>query len=112
MTVSKRSTPWHAAALVLSLCLLGPVLPARAQAGSQVPEADPGSARLGDALDAGLPVTEENLTPGSAPRSMDAPWTQGDDRQDGGAGTVVKEADLQRTDAGWALEAGAAPDAG
>ncbi|WP_420715225.1 TonB family protein [Corallococcus sp. BB11-1] len=47
---------------------------------------------------------------------MDAPWTEGQgaspDGADGGAGTVAKEAELQRTDAGWAVEAGAAPDGG
>ncbi|RKH06989.1 TonB family protein [Corallococcus sp. CA053C] len=44
---------------------------------------------------------------------MDAPWTEGQDPVgDGGAGTVAQEADLQRTDAGWALEAGASADGG
>ncbi|MBN8230664.1 TonB-dependent receptor [Corallococcus macrosporus] len=107
MTFAKRSTPWHTAALALALCLLWPLLPARAQAPSPAPEDDPGSVRLGDTLDAGLPVTEENLTTGSAPRGMDAPWTESLDGQDGGTGTVAKEADLQRTDAGWAVESGA-----
>ncbi|WP_223639456.1 TonB family protein [Corallococcus sp. EGB] len=43
-------------------------------------------------------------------QSPDAPWTEGDGGLDGGGGPVAKEAELQRTDAGWAVETGAGPE--
>jgi TonB family protein len=110
MTVAKSRRTWRTGALTLVLALLS-ALPARAQAPA-ASDPDVGSERLGDTLDAGRPVREENLTTGSAPRGMDAPWTQGQQGQDGGSGTRPSEADVQRTDAGWQVEAGAAPDGG
>ncbi|WP_255442732.1 TonB family protein [Corallococcus sp. Z5C101001] len=107
MTVATRSTTWRRAALAVGWglgVLLAPPLPARAQA--------PEARAVAPVGDAGLPVTPEELTPDSAPRGTDAPWTQGDPAWDGGVGGTATEADLQRTDAGWAVEAGASPDGG
>lgn len=110
MTAGTRSVTWRIGGMSLGLALLLVALPTRA---ATVEAEGPGSVRLGDTLDAGLPVKEENLTPGAGPPGMDAPWTEGQGASpDGGAGPVAKEAELQRTDAGWAVEAGASPDGG